>query len=58
VLVEVDDDVLGRVVVAALLHLLGGPAVALAVEAALEVAPAHHVTYVRTKVSKVIRQHA
>jgi hypothetical protein len=40
VLVEVLDDVLGQVGVAALLHLLGGPAVALAVEAAPVVAPA------------------
>nr|CAB3466387.1 unnamed protein product [Digitaria exilis] len=40
VLVEVDDEVLGRVAVAALLHLLGGPAVALGVEAAPVVVPA------------------
>jgi hypothetical protein len=41
VLVEVDDEVLRRVAVAALLHLLGGWAAALAVVAAPEVAPAH-----------------
>ena len=40
VVVEVHDEVLGLVAAAALLHLLGGPAAALAVEAAPVVAPA------------------